>query len=225
MRRSIQIKICGLTREADIDLALSLGANYCGFIVYPHSPRAVSYERAVELAARVPTGKRVIVDVEPSIDDLKRWSTVGFDYFQIHAKSPIAHGTLASWAGFIGKERLWLAPRIAPGQAFPEGILQFADTVLFDTFSKDQFGGTGEVGDWVAFSKLRKRYPKTNWVLAGGLGLNNLTEAVAKTGARRVDINSRVEIEPGIKDATELREIFRKLQAESDPGPDRNPKP
>ena len=54
-----KIKVCGLTREEDIKLTLSFGADYFGFILYPQSPRAVSLDRAVELAAAVPVGQRV----------------------------------------------------------------------------------------------------------------------------------------------------------------------
>jgi phosphoribosylanthranilate isomerase len=57
MQASVKIKICGLTREADVDAALELGADFFGFIVYPKSPRAIDVERAAQLAARVPTGR------------------------------------------------------------------------------------------------------------------------------------------------------------------------
>ena len=59
MRSLPKIKVCGLTREEDVKLTLSLGADYLGFILYPQSPRAVPLDRAVELAAAVPVGQRV----------------------------------------------------------------------------------------------------------------------------------------------------------------------
>ena len=84
MRSLPKIKVCGLTREEDVKLTLSLGADYFGFILYPQSPRGVSLDLAVELAAAVPVGQRVAVDVATSLEDLKGYRDAGFDYFQIH---------------------------------------------------------------------------------------------------------------------------------------------
>jgi len=215
MSRPVQIKVCGLAREADIDLALELGADYCGFIVYPKSPRGVSLERAAQLAARVPEGKRVLVDVETGSEELERRRGLGFDYFQIHTglrgglATPAA---LAAWSGLVGKERLWLAPRVAPGQGFPEATLEFADTILVDTFKKGRYGGTGQTGDWARFAQLQETYPDSHWILAGGLSPANVSEALVETGARHLDLNSGVESSPGVKDEAKLRELFRVLR-------------
>lgn len=212
MLSSVHVKVCGLTREEDVDLALSLGADYCGFIVYPKSPRGLSLERATQLAARVPAGKRVVVDVETNLDDLERARDAGFDYFQIHTQMPTDREMLVARSGLVGKERLWFAPRLAPADDFPEFALEFADTILVDTFAKDQIGGTGKVGDLERFSNLQQSHPQTHWILAGGLSPDNLEEAIKVTGASHLDINSGVESAPGIKDPTKLREAFKSLR-------------
>ncbi len=212
MSHPVKIKVCGLTREADVDLALELGADYCGFIVYPKSPRGISLERATELAARVPAGKRVFVDVETSREHLERARDASFDYFQIHTALKDGLDRLALYSELVGKDHLWLAPRVSPQAAFPEAVLEFADTILVDTFKKDQFGGTGKVGDWARFAELQKRHPQTHWVLAGGLSPTNTLEAVAKTSAQHLDFNSGVESAPGIKDETKLCEVFQILK-------------
>jgi phosphoribosylanthranilate isomerase len=212
MPSSVKIKICGLTREEDVEQALELGADYCGFIVYPESPRGLSYMRAAELAALVPVGKRVVVDVETEIDDLKRLREMGFDYYQIHTRQEVDSETLAAYSETVGKQQLWLAPRVAPEDSFHESILDFADTILIDTFSKDQVGGTGQTGDWERFSKLQGAHPNTHWVLAGGLNSQNVHEAIASTGARHIDVNSGVESQPGIKDWARLRQLFDHLR-------------
>jgi len=208
MFRPVAVKICGLTREADVDLALELGADFFGFIVYPKSPRGISFERAVELASRVPEGRRVLVDVETGTDELERRREGGFDFFQIHAGLEVGLASLAAWSGLVGRERLWMAPRLKPGHVFPEAVLEFADTVLLDTYHKDQVGGTGEVGDWAGFAQLKQRHALTNWVLAGGLNSQNVLDAVAATGTERVDVSSGVESGPGIKNPEKLRELF-----------------
>lgn len=212
MYRPVEVKICGLTREVDVDLALELGADFCGFIVYPKSPRGLTLERAVELSSRVPEGQRVLVDVETGTEELEHYRDTGFDYFQIHAGLNVGLASLAAWSGLVGRERLWIAPRLAPKEPFPEAVLEFADTVLLDTYHKDQVGGTGETGDWAGFAELKQKHPMTNWVLAGGLNSENVLGAIAATGAERVDLNSGVESEPGIKNPEKLRELFRVLK-------------
>jgi phosphoribosylanthranilate isomerase len=212
MYRPVSVKICGLTREVDVDLALELGADFCGFIVYPKSPRGISMERATELAARVPEGRRVLVDVETGTDELERRRHAGFDFFQIHAGLDVGLASLAGWSGLVGRERLWVAPRLKPGEAFPQMVLEFADTVLLDTYHKEQIGGTGETGDWETFADLKLRHAHKNWILAGGLNPENLLGAIAATGTECVDVNSGVESEPGRKDAEKLRALFGKLR-------------
>ena len=207
-----KIKVCGLTREEDVKLTLSLGADYFGFILYPQSPRAVSLDRAVELAATVPVGQRVAVDVATSLKDLKSYRDAGFDYFQIHFGADFEHSNLAEYSKIVGKDKLWLAPRLASEDTFPENILDYADTILVDTFVNDQFGGTGKVGDWARFNTLKERYPQTNWVLAGGLSPSNLLESLVSSAADHLDINSGVESKPGIKDEVKLREAFKVLR-------------
>ncbi|MEC8614381.1 MAG: phosphoribosylanthranilate isomerase [Verrucomicrobiota bacterium] len=207
-----KIKVCGLTREEDVNLSLSLGADYFGFILYPQSPRSVSLDRAVELAASLPAGQRVAVDVATKLEDLKSYRDAGFDYFQIHFGADFEHSNLAEYSKIVGKDKLWLAPRLASQDTFPENILDYADTILIDTFAKDQFGGTGKVGDWARFNTLKERYPQTNWVLAGGLSPSNLLESRASSAADHLDINSGVESTPGIKDEVKLREAFKVLR-------------
>jgi phosphoribosylanthranilate isomerase len=213
MFRPVAIKICGLTREADVDLALELGADFCGFIVYPKSPRAISLERAVALAGRVPEGRRVLVDVETGTDELERRRDDGFDFFQIHAGLNVGLASLAGWSGLVGRERLWMAPHLRPEDPFPEMLFEFADTVLLDTYREDQVGGTGKIGDWAGFAELKQGYPATNWILAGGLNPGNVLEAIAATGAEHVDLSSGVESEPGIKNPEKLRKLFGVLKA------------
>ena len=207
-----KIKVCGLTREEDVDLTLSLGADYFGFILYPQSPRGLSLDHAVELAATVPVGQRVAVDVATSLEDLKRYRDAGFDYFQIHFGVDFEQSQLAEYSKIVGNEKLWLAPRLASEDTFSEDILDYADTILIDTFVKDQFGGTGKVGDWALFNTLKERYPKTSWFLAGGLSPSNVLDALASTSADHLDINSGVETTPGIKDEVKLREAFKVLR-------------
>lgn len=214
MNQNVDIKVCGMTREEDVELALSLGANFLGFIVYPQSPRGITLDRAVELSALVPEGKRVIVDVETDPDDLLRYRDAGFDRFQIHASLPIDEERLARWSEIVWRDRLWLAPRVAPTDLFPEYALKYTDTVVLDTYAKDQVGGTGHTGDFERFASLKLQFEDTQWMLAGGLNPTNVLDAIARSTATRVDVNSGVESAPGIKNPEKLRELFRVLRGD-----------
>lgn len=213
VNRVNEIKICGLTREEDVDLADALGADFLGFIVYPKSPRGLSLERAVELSARVPIEKRVLVDVETDPASLQRYHALGFGAYQIHARSETGSTHLADWSATVGKERLWYAPRLAPEHPFPAAIKQFAETVVVDTYSSSRVGGTGATGDWGRFLELTQSHPEIKFVLAGGLNSENALEASAQSSASRLDFNSGVESEPGIKDPEKLRRLFQVLRS------------
>lgn len=216
MYENVAIKVCGLTREQDVKLALSLGADFLGFIVYPKSPRGLTLEKAASLAADVPAGKRVLVDVETDLNDLKLYREAGFDWFQIHANLPLDQEMLVRWADCVGRERLWLAPRLSPGEHFPEWFFEYVDTFLLDTYSKNQIGGTGHTGDFNQFASLKQQFPEKQWVLAGGLSTDNILAAIKCSTAERVDVNSGVESAPGEKDPEKLRAFFQTLRPSSE---------
>lgn len=209
MHSELKIKICGLTREKDVDLALSLGADYFGFIIYPKSPRAVSVGRAKELANRVPKGRSVLVDVETSLSDLGRYKDLGFDNFQIHSGLAILAQKLHLWTEVVGSESLWIAPRLRSNDTLPDIVPKYAKTVLLDTYSPNLIGGTGHVGNWQQFSDLQNQNADIKFILAGGLTPENAQKAVIVTSAKRIDVNSGVEQSPGIKDQDKLTELFQ----------------
>lgn len=212
MDNPINVKICGMTRKADVEQALSLGADHVGFIVYPKSPRALPLKVAAKLAALAPEGKRVVVDVETSLDDLKRYKEAGFDRFQIHVNLPANEQRIKGYSRLVGPDQLWLAPRLAPGEPFPDWLLEYAKTVLLDTYSSKQVGGTGHTGDFKQFAALKRRFTDTEWILAGGLNPSNILAAIQASTAVNVDVNSGVESSPGVKDPEKLRLLFQALK-------------
>ena len=212
MYQDVAIKICGLTRVQDVELTLSLGADFLGFIVYPKSPRRLTLEKAVSLADCVPLGKRVLVDVETNPDELKKYREAGFEYFQIHTNLPLDKEMLARWSDCVGLKSLWLSPRLSPDERFPEWLLEYVDTFVLDTYSKTQIGGTGHTGDFNQFASLKQQFPDKQWILAGGLSPNNILNAIRHSTADRVDVNSGVEIAPGEKDPVKLRDFFQTLR-------------
>ena len=215
MSEDKHIKVCGLTRSQDVEQVLRLGGDYCGFIVYAPSPRAVSIVQARDLSSKVPIGRRVLVDVSPSVDRLKVHADSGFDFFQIHTDATMSERLLDEWATAVGVNRLWLAPRLKPRDEFPEYFLNYADSFLVDTYSSNQIGGTGQTGDWGSFSDWKERYSQKQWILAGGLNPENIEEAIEQTGAAHLDLNSGLESKPGIKDHQKLEALFKKVKPQT----------
>jgi phosphoribosylanthranilate isomerase len=211
MSRSTKVKICGLTRPEDVEVVRMLDADYFGFIVYAPSPRSLEISAAATLAASIPQSQRILVDVEPELASIEKSQALGFKQFQIHASLEACQKLLPEWSAVIGRDNLWIAPRLPGGHDFPEPILQYADTVLLDTYSSEQAGGTGQTGDWVQFKKLQGKFPKTSWILAGGLSPENVTDALNISSANCLDVNSGVESSPGIKDHEALKFLFHKI--------------
>lgn len=210
----LQFKVCGMKRAEDARLAAELGADFLGFIFYSKSPRYLAFEAYEALAVSLPRGpRRVAVMVEPAGKDLARAKALGFDFFQIHARHDTAPETVRGWSEAVGAEKLWLAPKLPPGAAFPEAWLSLAGTFLVDTFHAEGFGGSGRTGDWAGFAALMKAHPAKRWILAGGLNPENVGAAIAATGARVVDLNSGVESAPGEKSPEKLRAAAAALLA------------
>jgi phosphoribosylanthranilate isomerase len=205
MINGIRLKVCGLTSLVDADAADKIGADYLGFIFYPQSPRGITLTQFLAMKDRLPPRKRVAVCVEPAAADLAAYAAAGFDFFQVHFNADTPAYLIASWAETVGLARLWLAPKLPPGQGVKPEWLPLADTFLLDTFHADKFGGTGETGDWDKFKRHQNGHPIKTWILSGGLNPDNIAAAIAATGAKFVDVNSGVEQAPGIKSPAKLQ--------------------
>ena len=204
----MRVKICGLTRVQDIDRALENGADSIGIILYEGSPRFVPDENLPKLLSLIPPEKRVAVDVAPSNKKLHRLVDLGFHSFQLHFKASLPNEQMAQWSQIVGRDQLWLAPRLVPNTPFPQKLFEYADTFLIDTYVKGGYGGSGKTGNWPAFRQLQEMHPGQKWVLAGGLNPDNILAAIKATGTQAVDINSGIENAPGVKDIKKMDQIF-----------------
>ena len=207
MINGIRFKVCGLTSLVDAELADQCGADFLGFIVYPKSPRYLPLAAFTAMANRVPARKKVAVCVAPSREELKAYVDAGFDLFQIHFPYETPLATIAEWMRVAGHPRVWLAPKLPPGEAFKEEWTELADTFLWDTFHANSFGGTGATGDWPKFKQAKASHVGKTWILAGGLNPENITDALKATGTTAVDVNSGVELSPGVKDHAKLKAL------------------
>ena len=174
---------------------MEAGASALGFNFYRQSPRYITPEKAAELAGTLPSGVlRVGVFVnEPKEAIAAIVEAVPLDVAQLH-------GDCGTPAGV----RVWKAQSV--GADFDPLELQHceADAFLLDAPAGTQYGGTGRTFDWSRVSGLRQRI-----VLAGGLGPDNVAEAIAAVKPWGVDACSRLESVPGKKDLEKMREFVR----------------
>ena len=186
--RSTRIKVCGFTREADLDGALVLGIDAVGFVLYPPS--------AAVLAARVPPFvTRVGLFVNEAAEAVERAVRgAALDCLQFHGDETPAEC-----------ERFALpyikAVRVRPGLDLLEYARQFrgARALLLDAYS-DSWGGSGKSFDW---SLIPPDLPLPV-ILSGGLNPENVAEAVKFSRPAAVDVSSGVESSKGIKDVAKV---------------------
>ena len=214
----IRLKICGLTSLVDAEFADRAGFDYLGFNLYPKSPRYVSLAQYSAMLQRLPGGRRTVaVMVEPTDPELAAAQGAGFDFFQIHFRHDHPADRIAAWSKLLSPRKLWLTPKLPPGVDVSPVWLPWADTFLLDTFDADRFGGSGRTGDWGKFRRHQTAHGEKMWVLAGGLTPDNIGEALAGSGARVIDLNSGVEVAPGIKDHAKIGkavEAIRRARAQ-----------
>ena len=210
----VAVKICGLkTREA-IDSAAKGGADFMGFMFYPASPRNLSLDAAARLRRDVPVStKLVAVVVDPDdtlLADITR--AVQPDIFQLHGKETPRRA--ADIRALTSKQIIKVIPvarpeDLAPANAF-EGV---ADWLMFDTKAPAGTaspGGGGIAFDWKILSGRSFGRP---WLLAGGLNVENLKDAVSASGAHLVDVSSGVERTRGEKDPALIAAFLDRAKA------------
>jgi phosphoribosylanthranilate isomerase len=216
--RRTTVKICGLTREEDVDAAVAAGADAVGFVQYPPSPRYVSQERAAELAGRLPCF------VTPVLLFVNAASQV------VAAASALVPGALLQFHGDETPDECQAASTDS-GRPFlraariPLDATQ--DSLDLTAFSKDYargrgilldaqvegYGGGGKTFDWSVIPTL----PDAHLVLGGGLDANNVGDGIVALRPRcrtlSVDVSSGVEAAKGIKDADKMHDFVAAVRS------------
>lgn len=210
-----KIKICGITNLADAEKSILLGADFLGFIQYSKSPRYVKPSHTTKMLEQLNEFdcQKVLVDVNPEPSTLAGYKEQGFDYFQLHFPCDLPTRYLEEWKEVVGIDKLWLAPKLPPKTKFPAYLTDYASHFVIDTFSEHGFGGTGKQSDWNEFLSCKQKYPSPQWVLAGGLGLDNFRKAMEILNPDIMDFNSALESEPGKKNHVLLSELFAGLKS------------
>ena len=199
-----RIKICGLTRETDLDAAVAAGADAVGFVLYARSPRHVSAARAGELARRLPPFVTpVLLFVNASAGEIDAaLQAVPHALLQFHGDETPADCRRPA--------RPYLrALRMVPGVDLLDCSAQYADaTALLLDAHVEGYGGGGKVFDW---SLIPPSVPLPV-VLSGGLNPANVTDGVLRVRPWAVDVSSGVEQAKGVKNALAMRRFCEQVR-------------
>ncbi len=206
---SVRVKICGINRKEDLDVAAAAGADAVGFVVgVPYSPRNISIAHAEKLIRQVtPFVKSVLVTVPKSLEELARTTAkLNPDAVQIHGEKLI----------YTNREKfpnklLIRAVRADPHNAVENAVKasKIFDAILLDSFAHGKHGGTGVVHDWNVSQRVKFAVHPKPLILAGGLNPANVAEAVQIVQPYAVDVSSGVEKKLGIKDHKKIIKFIK----------------
>ena len=197
------VKICGITTEVALEAAHD-GADAVGLNIAPASPRAVTLDRAGELIARASL-PAYLVSVDATPEAVEHAMAV------TQARGVQPHGLHGHAVAALARERGWdvLFPVPMGGDRTVEPTEVPAGSVpLLDTASKTMHGGTGQVFEWSVIDDGYRPF-----VLAGGLGVDNVARAVRSVEPFGVDAASRLESAPGIKDPDTIRRFIEEVRS------------
>ena len=193
-----RIKICGITSIDDAHAAIEAGADALGFVMYRASPRFVDWRQlAAIVQAMPPFVQRVGLWVDPGADDVREvLEQVPLDLLQFHG-----HEEASFCRGF--RLPYLKALPMAAGVDVAAVAARYADAaaLLLDTYVAGLAGGTGQVFDWDLVPKRCAR----PLVLAGGLSMDNVGDAIAVAQPYAVDVSGGVERAKGSKDPAKMR--------------------
>jgi phosphoribosylanthranilate isomerase len=206
-----RVKICGITREEDLDSAVHAGADAVGFISgFPASPRNISLQRAGSLAARVPPSVSPVLVTNAATlrqsDGAVRETGIGTLQLYGSGFDPLAIRQVLGVT--IIRPYLVKSEDPDPAMAAAMGF----DALLTDTFLEGYDGGTGRSSDWSVCRRIRDSLLPKPLVLSGGLTPENVAEGIRSVRPQAVDVSSGVEVSPGIKDREKVAEFVRRAK-------------
>ncbi len=216
-RGRMRIKVCGITRLEDALCAASAGVDALGFIFYRKSPRYIAPEEARQIIDQLPPfidTVGVFVDQErEEVEEIIHYCRLG--YVQLHGQeSPKYCERLLRSASPCEVIKAFRVGPQTTAEEF-EPYVPFVRAFLLDTYDKEMAGGTGRCFDWSLIDMLRLARP---YILAGGLDAGNIGAALQAGNARGVDVNSGVEISPGIKDHRLVRDFVATVRQKEELG-------
>ncbi len=202
-----RVKMCGTTRIEDALAAVRIGVDALGFIFYAKSPRYIVPEKAAAIFRVLPPFiDRVGVFVDAPLIEVVKTVELGLSFVQLHGnETPDYCRKVREKLPFCGIIKAFRVGAESSADTFSP-YDSFVDAFLLDTYVKGASGGTGLVFDWSIIDKLQLQRPV---ILAGGISPENVAAAIAAAHPYAVDINSAVELQPGIKDHRRLQALMQ----------------
>lgn len=207
----VKVKICGLKRVQDIEIVNNFRPDYIGFVFAP-SKRQINLETAKHLKSLLhPSIKSVGVFVNEPLESLLRYEEEGvIDRIQLHGDEDIVYLKQLKNASALP---IIKAFRIKSGNCLEESLVgsrilfesELIDYVLLDSYHPLAYGGSGECFNWQILRQIQRPY-----FLAGGIGIENIQEALQYT-PYAIDVSSKVE-KDGVKDAHKIKELIEKIR-------------
>lgn len=203
----MKIKVCGMRQQGNIEKVVALQPNFIGFIFYEKSPRFVGEELNEDYIRSIPQNIKkvgVFVNSNPGhiLNMVKKYD---LQYVQLHGNE------MPDICRSIRQKGVSVIKAFSIDEKFNFAMLNnyksFCDLFLFDT-KGDNPGGNGTTFDWKLLSKYDNEKP---FLLSGGIDLENIEEIISLSQTLPIygiDVNSRFETEPGIKDIAKLEELF-----------------
>ncbi len=191
------VKVCGLRDEAGVVAVADGGADAAGFVIVESSPRHVTVEQAASLMDGVPVSRFIVV-VDMTVDQaLYTAEMTGADGIQAHGEHAAEVAACALEAGYLS---LYPVPVLSTGTLESLRSVDPGVMPILDTFSSAEHGGTGRTFDWSLVDD-----PGRPFILAGGLGPDNVAHAIRTIRPFGVDASSRLESDRGVKDPSTIR--------------------
>ena len=195
-----------MTNLKDVKVAVDGGVDAVGFIFYKKSPRSVTMQAVRKIVLELPPFvDSVGVFVNETAEQINKIADrCNLDRVQLHGnESPTFCKKI--------RRRVIKAIRVKDIQSLKKLSDYPVSSFLLDTFSEDQYGGTGRVFDWNLAYPAKKYGPI---ILAGGLTPNNVRQAIQRIQPYGVDVCSGVESQPGIKDHQKMQTFLKNVKAE-----------
>lgn len=207
----MRVKICGITRREDAELAVELGAWAIGLIFHEPSPRKVELQTAAAIGAEFRRQAEVVgVFVNRELGEVAEIADAcQLTMLQLHGdEGPVYCDEIRRRTGL----KIMKAARVRDAASLQAlNAFRQVDYHLADAHHPDLFGGTGETWDWTL---LRNRRSKVPLVLSGGLTPDNVHDAVTAAHPWAVDTASGTEASPGVKDPAKVQAFFRAAEIE-----------
>ena len=212
MSNLFEIKVCGINDKISMNTALECKVDYVGLVFYQNSPRNISINLSKELLKlRNKTTKIVALTVDPNDDflyELKK--NVIPDYIQLHGKESASRClAIKNQLKILLIKGINVTNKVDLLRTSKE-FEDICDILLIDAPSETLPGGNGKKFDWDILKNFKS---KKKWMLAGGLNIENIENAIDITKAPAIDISSGLEIRRGIKDSKLIKDFVIKCKS------------